>query len=51
MSKPGIAAPIIGASRPDQLDELVKSVEVKLTEEEIAELEMLYQPHHVVGFK
>ncbi|NUU64618.1 aldo/keto reductase [Enterobacteriaceae bacterium BIT-l23] len=51
MSKPGVAAPIIGASRPDQLDELVKSVEVKLTEEEIAELEMLYQPHHVVGFK
>ncbi|RWR00653.1 oxidoreductase [[Pantoea] beijingensis] len=50
LSKPVVTAPIIGASRAEQLDDLVKAVEVELTSEEIAELETVYRPHSVVGF-
>ncbi|QSW36339.1 aldo/keto reductase [Leclercia pneumoniae] len=51
LSKRGVAAPIIGASREDQLDELLRAVELTLTPEQIAELETPYQHHPVVGFK
>lgn len=50
LSKPAIAAPIIGTSRKEQLDELLASVDLQLAPEEIAELETPYRPHHVVGF-
>ncbi|NDJ58682.1 aldo/keto reductase [Enterobacteriaceae bacterium 4M9] len=50
LSKPAIAAPIIGTSRKEQLDELLGAVDLQLTPEEIAELETPYRPHHVVGF-
>ncbi|QKJ86154.1 Aldo/keto reductase [Paramixta manurensis] len=51
LTKPAVTAPIIGASRAEQLDDLVKATEVELTTEEVAELETVYQPHHVVGFQ
>ncbi|MGF6561377.1 aldo/keto reductase [Erwinia aphidicola] len=51
LSKPVVTAPIIGASRSEQLADLVKAVEVELTQEEIFELESVYQPHSVVGFE
>ncbi len=51
LSKPGIAAPIIGASREEQLDDLLGAVDLTLKPEEIAELETPYQRHQVVGFK
>ncbi|AUP76954.1 hypothetical protein CWS02_20705 [Enterobacter sp. EA-1] len=51
LSKPAIAAPIIGASREEQLDELLGAVDLTLKPEHIAELETPYQPHPVVGFK
>jgi len=51
LSKRGVAAPIIGASREDQLDELLRALELTLTPEQIAELETPYQQHPVVGFK
>ena len=51
LSKRGVVAPIIGASREDQLDELLRAVELTLTPEQIAELETPYQQHPVVGFK
>lgn len=50
LSKPAIAAPIIGTSREEQLDELLAAVDLQLSPEEIAELETPYRPHHVVGF-
>lgn len=50
LSKPAVSAPIIGASRTAQLDDLVKAVDIQLSSEEIAELETVYHPHHVVGF-
>lgn len=51
LSKPGVAAPIIGASREEQLDELLNAVDLTLKPEQIAELEMPYKQHPVVGFK
>ncbi|MCW1876125.1 aldo/keto reductase [Erwinia sp. INIA-01] len=51
LSKPAVTAPIIGASRSEQLADLVKATEVELTQEEIIELESVYQPHPVVGFE
>lgn len=51
LAKPAVTAPIIGASRSEQLADLVKAVEVELTQEEIIELESVYQPHNVVGFE
>ncbi|CAM8679194.1 aldo/keto reductase [Leclercia sp. M-A074-M] len=51
LSKRGVAAPIIGASREEQLDELINAVDITLTPEQIAELETPYKEHPVVGFK
>jgi aryl-alcohol dehydrogenase-like predicted oxidoreductase len=51
LSKPGVAAPIIGTSREEQLEELLNAVDITLKPEQIAELETPYQPHPVVGFK
>ncbi|KAB0886396.1 aldo/keto reductase [Cronobacter muytjensii] len=51
LSKPGVVAPIIGASREEQLQELIDAVKVTLTSEEMAELETPYKAHPVVGFK
>jgi aryl-alcohol dehydrogenase-like predicted oxidoreductase len=51
LSKRGVAAPIIGTSREEQLDELLSAVDLTLTPEQVAELETPYQQHPVVGFK
>lgn len=51
LSKPGVAAPIVGASRQEQLDELLGAVDLALTPEQVAKLEAPYQPHPIVGFK
>lgn len=51
LHKPAVTAPIIGASRAQQLDDLLKAVEVELDSNDIAELESVYQPHPVVGFE
>jgi aryl-alcohol dehydrogenase-like predicted oxidoreductase len=45
----GTVAPIIGTTSLRNLEELVGAVEVKLTPEEIKELETLYTPRPVVG--
>jgi len=51
LSKPGVVAPIIGTSREEQLEELLQAVDLQLTPEQIAEMEMPYKQHPVVGFK
>ena len=50
LAKPVVTAPIIGASKPNQLEDAVGALAVKLTPEEIAALEAPYVPHPVVGF-
>jgi aryl-alcohol dehydrogenase (NADP+) len=49
LSRPGVTAPIIGASRLSHLDEAVGALEIRLTAEEIASLEAPYQPHPILG--
>jgi aryl-alcohol dehydrogenase (NADP+) len=45
----GVTAPIVGASKAHQLDEAAAAVELKLTADEIAQLEAGYEPHPVIG--
>lgn len=49
LHKPGVTAPIIGASKPHHLEDAVAALNVKLTEEEMSELESVYIPHRVLG--
>lgn len=50
LSKPGVAAPIVGATKPSHLPEAVKALELPLSADEIASLEEPYIPHPVLGF-
>lgn len=50
LSKPFITAPIIGATKPYHLDDAAAAVAVKLSPEEITQLEEAYQPHPVIGY-
>jgi aryl-alcohol dehydrogenase-like predicted oxidoreductase len=49
LGRPGVTAPILGATKSRHLDEAVAAVEVKLSDEEVARLEAAYQPHRVAG--
>ena len=51
LSKPGVTAPIVGASKTSHLDDAVAALAVTLSAEEIARLEEAYVPHAVAGFK
>jgi len=51
LAKPGITAPIVGATKPHHLDDAVAAVDVHLTPDEIELLEKPYQPHAVAGFR
>jgi aryl-alcohol dehydrogenase-like predicted oxidoreductase len=45
-----VTAPIVGASKPQHLDDAVAALSLNLTPEEISSLEEPYVPHPVVGF-
>jgi 1-deoxyxylulose-5-phosphate synthase len=49
LQKPEVASPIIGASKPQHLDDAVASLSLKLTPEEIAMREEPYIPHPLAG--
>jgi aryl-alcohol dehydrogenase-like predicted oxidoreductase len=51
LRKPGVSAPIIGATKLEQLDEAAAALSLKLTDEDVAELEAPYLPHPVAGFR
>ena len=51
LRKPGITAPIIGASGPGHFDDALAALELKLSDAEVAALEAPYRPHAVVGFE
>ena len=50
LSKPGITAPIVGATRPHHLQDAVAALSLRLRPEEIAALEEPYTPHPVLGY-
>jgi len=49
LAKPGITAPIIGASKMSHLDDAVAALSLKLDDSELKELENAYEPHRVLG--
>lgn len=49
LAKEEVSAPIVGATRPEHLDEAIAALDVELDEAEIASLEEPYRPHSVVG--
>lgn len=49
-SKPAVDSPIIGASKPGQLDDAVASLSIELTGDEITRLEQHYSPRENAGF-
>jgi aryl-alcohol dehydrogenase-like predicted oxidoreductase len=51
LHKPGVTAPIVGATQPGHLDDAVAAVDVALSDQEITQLEEPYRPHPVRGHK
>ena len=51
LSVPGVACPIIGSTKLEQLEELVAATEIELDDEMIERLEAPYKPHPVLGHK
>ncbi|HEV2842707.1 MAG TPA: aldo/keto reductase [Chthoniobacterales bacterium] len=49
MQKPGVVAPVIGASKPHHLDDALAALDVRLSGEAIVSLEETYVPHAVAG--
>lgn len=49
--KPGVTAPIVGATKMRHLDDAVASLDIALTADEIAALEAPYLPRAVAGFR
>lgn len=49
LGKPGVTAPIIGASKMQHLEDAVAAMKIKLEKDEIRQLEECYQPHPILG--
>ena len=47
---PTVAAPIVGATKPEHIDDAVASLSITLSAEEVAELEAPYSPRAISGF-
>ncbi|MGI8770213.1 MAG: aldo/keto reductase [Acidobacteriaceae bacterium] len=49
LAKPGVSAPIVGASKLSHLEDAIQALQIKLTPEEMEALEKPYEPHPVLG--
>ena len=49
LSKEGVASPIVGPTRVEQLDELAAAVDMRLKPEDVRRLEEPYRPHRILG--
>lgn len=47
LGKPGVTAPIVGATKLEHLQVAIDALDVKLTAEEVKALEAPYRPHEV----
>ncbi len=50
LSKPFVTSPIVGASKPNHLEDAALALEISLSDEEVKELEAAYVPHPTLGF-
>jgi aryl-alcohol dehydrogenase-like predicted oxidoreductase len=51
LHKPGVTAPIVGATRLEHLEDALVAEQLALSEEEVAQLEEPYVPHPVSGIE
>jgi len=49
LHKPGVTAPIVGATKVEHVEDALAAAELQLGEDEIAQLEAPYVPHRVAG--
>jgi len=49
LSRPGVVAPIVGATRLAHLEDAIAATEIELSDAEIAAVESPYQPHPLKG--
>jgi len=49
LSRPGVTAPIVGATKPGHLEDALAATEIELSAEEIEQLEAPYAAHPVRG--
>ena len=49
LQKPGVIAPIVGASKPPHLNDALAALKVRLAADAITTLEEAYVPHPVAG--
>jgi len=49
LQQPGVTAPIIGASKMKHLDDAIAALTIKLSEDELRQLNAPYRPHAVLG--
>src|SRR5579864_7769698 len=49
LQAPGVTSPIIGATKPQHLKDLIGSLDLKLSAEEVTALEKPYRPHSILG--
>jgi aryl-alcohol dehydrogenase-like predicted oxidoreductase len=50
LARPGVVAPIVGATKPHHLEAAVRALDVTLDADEVVALEAPYRPHPVRGF-
>jgi aryl-alcohol dehydrogenase (NADP+) len=49
LQRPGVTAPVVGATSVEHVEQAAAAAEVRLDEGEMGQLEELYQPHPVLG--
>lgn len=49
LAKPFITSPIVGATKPEHLDDAIAALDLTLSADELARLEAPYMPHAVSG--
>jgi aryl-alcohol dehydrogenase-like predicted oxidoreductase len=50
LGRPGVVAPVIGATRPGHLDDALAAVDLQLDDTEVGQLEAPYAPHPPGGY-
>ena|SRR5579862_55286 len=51
LHRPGVTAPIVGATKLEHLEDALAAVELELSDEELLRLEEPYRPHRVLGHR
>jgi len=51
LAQPAVTSPIVGITQPQHLDDALAAVDLRLTEDEVAELAEGYVPHAIAGHR